>query len=196
MPKRYLTALAAALALLFAPVPSASAQESWPWEALDIYLRMNDAVSTHTERRERERQRATEQRQEEEAVRRQQEELRTNPGSYPRQRFSYEAEQNENPWAREAERKTPGPKPVRVEIFVAEKCPDCESMEKFLDGAGVPYSRLFLERGSEAYEQYLAQIGRGLLPATRVNGRVVRGYEPDQVRKIILEEKEGKSGRQ
>lgn len=54
----------------------------------------------------------------------------------------------------------------------------------------VPVTRFFLSPGNNAENEYLERIGRGIVPVTRINGRIIRGYKPDDVRKTILEEKE------
>ena len=107
------------------------------------------------------------------------------PGAMPRERYSNEAALSNNPWARERQRA----REIRVELFVADACENCERMERYLNDVGVPYSRHFLEPGSEAEQMYLAQIGRGTIPVVRVNGKVIRGFEPETVRAAILEEK-------
>lgn len=123
----------------------------------------------------------------EDEVFRQREALRNNPGSFPRQRMSDEARLSNNPWAREAKLKASGA--VTVELFVTPDCADCKLMEKYLNDVGVPYGLYELTKGSEAEQKYLTQIGRGAIPAIRINRDIVRGYKPEQVRKVILENK-------
>lgn len=79
---------------------------------------------------------------------------------------------------------------MRVEIFVASDCPDCERTEQYLRDVGVPYSKRILSPGSDAERDYLANVGRGVIPATRINGKTVRGYQPEEIRRLILAEKQ------
>ena len=79
---------------------------------------------------------------------------------------------------------------VAVDLFVASDCSDCERMEQYLKEMGVPYEKKWLAENSPAEQDYMTNIGRGALPVTRINGKVVRGYEPERVRKIILDEKQ------
>jgi glutaredoxin len=123
----------------------------------------------------------------EDEVFRQREALRNNPGSFPRERLSDEARLSNNPWAREAKLKAGGA--VTVELFVTPDCADCKLMEKYLNEVGVPYGLYELTKGSQAEQKYLTQIGRGVIPAIRINRDIVRGYKPEEVRKVILENK-------
>ncbi|MCB0323025.1 MAG: glutaredoxin family protein [Bdellovibrionales bacterium] len=170
------------LAWALLPVSLVHAQPAHqiPWE---MYERANDIAETREQRREATAVEAERQRLEAERVRQAQEEMMRNPGSFPRERLSYEAALNQNPWARARRRE------IRVEVFVAASCENCDRMERYLDEVGVPYVRHYLEPGSEAEEMYLAQVGRGEIPVIRVNGRLVRGYRPEEVRALILEEK-------
>ena len=153
--------------------------------AAGVYERGAAVVQNEQDRAKRERAAAEEQKRLEADVRRQQEEMMQHPGSFPRQRLSYEARSANNPW----EKTNDAPAGVKVDLFVADQCPACERMEKFLDEMGVPYARYYLAPGSEAEQQYLAQIGRGIIPVVRINRRIVRGYQPDDVRHAILAEK-------
>ena len=126
-------------------------------------------------------------RAEEAQVEQQRQEMQQKPGTFPRQRVSHEASLSNNPWARDAQKKA-GVVPV-VELFVADKCSECAAMEKYLNEVGVPYRLSMLTSGSEEEQRYLSQIGRGLLPVVRMNNSVVRGYEPEAVRQMILREK-------
>jgi glutaredoxin len=174
------------IAVVILSVSASVCAQNDPWDGT-VYGRMSDILTSKDERVERKRQEAEEQKKQEEEVIRQREELRQNPGKFPRRRMSYEAETSNNPWAKQTDDSVPSG--VRVEIFVADQCPDCEKMEKYLDDVGVPYSRNFLSPGTDAEERYLTQIGRGILPAVRINRKVVRGYQPEEVRQTILGEK-------
>lgn len=153
-------------------------------ESRSAFERMIEVSNKRQELREKQQEQAANQDKLEAEVSAQREMIRQNPKSFPRQRYSYEAVIDENPWARMHKKGQ-----IKVEIFVADKCPDCEQMEKFLDDAAVPYSRIFLTPGSLEEERYLSQIGRGILPVTKINRQIVRGYQPDNVRKMIVEEK-------
>jgi glutaredoxin len=175
------------VALFVAFFPAWVCAQNDPWEGT-VYGKMSDILTSKEERAEQKRQEAEEQRKLEEEVIRQREEMRQNPGKFPRRRMSYEAETSNNPWVKQTDDSVPSG--VRVEIFVADQCPDCEKMEKYLDDVGVPYSRNYLSPETDAEQRYLTQIGRGILPAVRINRKVIRGYQPEEVRRIILQEKQ------
>ncbi len=153
-------------------------------------IRGVDRVIQATQARETRAEKGREISREQEALEREtRERLEANqrhPEGIVRERYSEDARLSNNPWAREARRK----KELRVELFTAEQCENCARMESYLNEVGVPYRRHFLEQGSEAEQMYLSQVGRGVIPVVRINGRLVRGFEPETVRKVILEEKQ------
>jgi hypothetical protein len=76
---------------------------------------------------------------------------------------------------------------VRVELFVTETSKSCQRLEKFLTEMEIPYIRYDLQRDQAARRAYLADIGHGVIPATRINnGPVIRGDEPAKIYKAIL----------
>ena len=78
-------------------------------------------------------------------------------------------------------------KKVKVDLFVASDCPDCERMERYLNELGVPYERKVLTSGTAVERDYLQTVGRGILPVIRVNGKTLRGFEPEETRRLIME---------
>ncbi len=147
--------------------------------------RVIQATEARETRAEKGRKISAEQRRLEEDTAQNLEESRRKPDTVVRERFSEDARLSNNPWARVRQKQSE----LRIEIFIAESCKKCTKMEQYLNDVGVPYRRHFLERGSDAEQMYLSQVGRGVIPVTRINGRLVRGYQPEEVRKIILEEK-------
>lgn len=80
----------------------------------------------------------------------------------------------------------------KVEMFVASQCPHCDELRKFLSEEGIPVTVFDVERDRRAEEDYLANIGRGILPATRIGTTVIRGLE---AKRILAEiERQGRSG--
>lgn len=68
-----------------------------------------------------------------------------------------------------------------VEVFVASRCPHCDELEDHLHKAGIPYRRIDLENDPNGERDYLENIGRGILPAARINGSratIMRGFDP------------------
>jgi len=169
-----------------AAAPSCAVAQSDPF-GWGFYSRALQIFTTHQDRRDQEWRARQERMHEEQTLKNEQREMVGGPAKLPRQRLSNEAHLSNNPWAREAQRRRTGP--VQVELFVADHCPACRLMEQYLNDAGVPYSLFFLAPGSETEKQYFAQMGSGIIPAIRINGRVVRGYQPEAVRRIVLEEK-------
>ncbi len=74
-----------------------------------------------------------------------------------------------------------------IEVFVASRCPDCDDLEDFLNNAGIPYRRIDLENDRSGERDYIENIGRGILPAARLNGArgsVIRGFDPSKWKSI------------
>lgn len=68
----------------------------------------------------------------------------------------------------------------QVEVFVTDWCPYCRKLESFLKKKKIPYARYDVERDAEGARLYTELGGVGV-PFSRVNGRIVRGYDPDAV---------------
>lgn len=75
--------------------------------------------------------------------------------------------------------------PERIEVFRIYPCRDCDELEAFFTREGIPYQNYDLKNNEQALADYLQNIGRGLLPVTRVNNRHVRGFKPLQVLRLI-----------
>lgn len=71
-----------------------------------------------------------------------------------------------------------------VELFVASKCDDCLKAVGFLDGAGISYRVYNLETNRNAEQEYYSSVGRGIIPAIRIGSVVIRGYNPQELRRL------------
>ncbi len=69
----------------------------------------------------------------------------------------------------------------KVEMFVASKCRHCDELLAFLREEGITVRVYDLERDRYAEEDYLKNIGRGVLPVTRIGSSVIRGLEAKKV---------------
>ena len=79
---------------------------------------------------------------------------------------------------------------VRVEVFTTRTCEACQRLERFLTEMEVPFIRYDLDRDPAARRDYYDNIGRGKIPATRINRRlVIRGEEPAKVYKAFMQAK-------
>ncbi len=75
--------------------------------------------------------------------------------------------------------------PERIEVFRIYPCRHCDELEAFFTREGIPYQLYDLRKDKNAESDYIRNIGRGLLPVTRVKNRHVRGFKPLQVLKLI-----------
>lgn len=74
---------------------------------------------------------------------------------------------------------------ARLEVFVASKCPHCEQLEAYLNERYIPYKKYNLEKQPKAERDYLVNIGRGILPVTRLGGDIIRGFDRQRLDRWI-----------
>ena len=87
-------------------------------------------------------------------------------------------------------RASPAPAP-EVEVFTASRCPHCKELEELLKSRDIPFRTYRLEQDLSAESDYLQNIGRGPVPAVRIEGEVLRGHPPRELLSAI----EDKTGR-
>lgn len=75
---------------------------------------------------------------------------------------------------------TPLPKAATVVVFVTEWCAYCRRLEAFLDERGIAYRSYDIEKSGEGKRLYSA-LGVTGVPATKIGGRVIAGFDPDAI---------------
>lgn len=78
------------------------------------------------------------------------------------------------------------PEPVTgpVELFVTSWCGYCKKMERSLADKGVAFVKYDIEQDADAHRRFKEFGGSGV-PLTSVGGKIVRGYNPDQVLQLL-----------
>jgi len=71
-----------------------------------------------------------------------------------------------------------------VEIYVTSWCGYCRKLEKFLTSNGVAYSRFDVEKDAAAKKRFYSYGGNGY-PLSRVNGKIIKGYDEGQIRAAL-----------
>ena len=127
-----------------------------------------------------------ERRREEEETRWKEEQIRKNRAEIERLRGK-SVKKSPSAVLPSAATKVPGD--IVVEVFRVPNCPPCNKTEEFLRETNVPFTSYDLKSDANAERDYLNTMGRGVIPAIRVNGKVVRGYRPDEIRRLIREVK-------
>ena len=75
----------------------------------------------------------------------------------------------------------PGPKAEpSVVLYATEWCKYCRMARRFLIENNIDYVEYDIEKSPEGNKRYEALGGRGV-PLLDVNGRVIRGYNPDEI---------------
>ena len=75
----------------------------------------------------------------------------------------------------------------KVEVLVANWCPYCQKLEKFLKEKKIPYTRYDLERSKKGRQMY-NQLGRGGIPITKIGSYIIRGYQPREILRALERE--------
>lgn len=71
-----------------------------------------------------------------------------------------------------------------VILYTTTWCGYCTKTKTLLDGMGVAYVEVDVERSSEGRRQFEALGGRGV-PLLKIGENVVRGYNPEAVRRLL-----------
>ncbi|BDV42021.1 NrdH-like redox domain-containing protein [Geotalea uraniireducens] len=71
-----------------------------------------------------------------------------------------------------------------VELYVTSWCGYCKKMERFLKEQGIPYVAYDVEQDRAAHERFI-QLGGSGVPLARVGQRVVNGYNPEAVLRLL-----------
>lgn len=73
-----------------------------------------------------------------------------------------------------------------VEVFTTSWCSNCRKLEAFFDEKGIVYTKYDIEINKDAKRDY-TEIGGHGVPLTRVGNRLISGYNPNAIMKIIYE---------
>ncbi|HMO18339.1 MAG TPA: hypothetical protein PKA63_08845 [Oligoflexia bacterium] len=73
----------------------------------------------------------------------------------------------------------------KLELFVADWCSHCRSLEATLKSEGVAYERFDIEK-SDTGKRVYNELGRGGIPIARIDGRtIIRGNRPGEIKDAI-----------
>jgi glutaredoxin len=71
-----------------------------------------------------------------------------------------------------------------VVLYTATWCGYCTKTKNLLNEMGVTYQELDVEHSRQGREQFQALGGRGV-PLLTIGKNVVRGYDPDEIRRLL-----------
>lgn len=83
---------------------------------------------------------------------------------------------------------------VPVAMYMTEWCPVCRHARDWLEEGGYPFVEHDIERDPQAAVFFVAVNPRGSVPTFDVGGRIVVGFDPDQLRAAIAEAAEDDDG--
>lgn len=64
-----------------------------------------------------------------------------------------------------------------VTVYTDEICTLCHSVENLLNVREIPYEKVMVEEGTDAYEQLVARTGMKSLPQVFVGNLLLGGYQ-------------------
>ncbi len=73
---------------------------------------------------------------------------------------------------------------VPVVLYSTDWCGYCAKARQFLQENRIAYFEYDIEKSAEGQAQYRALGGRGV-PVLQVNGHVVKGFNPERVRRLL-----------
>ena len=74
---------------------------------------------------------------------------------------------------------------VNIEVFIVDWCPHCRALENFLKANNFSYTRIDVEKSTNARARMKKYGNDGSYPFTVVGSYTVRGNNPDQIMEYI-----------
>jgi hypothetical protein len=78
----------------------------------------------------------------------------------------------------------PPPAATKLEVLVTSWCPYCRRLEDYLKTKGIPFVRYDIEKDQKGGELYRS-VGGGGVAITKYGEHVVRGFDPDRVKRLV-----------
>ena len=73
---------------------------------------------------------------------------------------------------------------AKIQVFLADWCPICRSLEQYLTAKKVRYRRMDIDKSPEARKQFL-ELGGGGIPVIKAGSKVLRGFDRAQVNELL-----------
>ena len=64
-----------------------------------------------------------------------------------------------------------------VTVYTDEICTLCHSVENLLNAREIPYAKVILQEGTDAYEELVAKSGMTSLPQVYIGSLLLGGYQ-------------------
>lgn len=68
----------------------------------------------------------------------------------------------------------------KVEILVADWCPHCRNLERYLKDKGIVHTRYNIEKDARGAKMY-QELGGGGLPIIKIGNQVIRGFSVEAI---------------
>jgi len=72
-----------------------------------------------------------------------------------------------------------------IVIYTTTWCGFCRKMVEELDTRGLSYTNRDIEHDPGARDELVRLVGSTAVPVTVIGGKVIRGYDPDRLRKLV-----------
>lgn len=74
---------------------------------------------------------------------------------------------------------------MRVQVYSTPSCPYCTMVKDFLKKEGVPFEDIDVSRNQGRAEEMVRKSGQMGVPVVDVNGRILVGYRPGEIRQAL-----------
>lgn len=73
----------------------------------------------------------------------------------------------------------------QITVYTTNTCPYCTMVKNFLNGQGLPFKEVNVQRDQAAAHRLVQTTGQMGVPQTEVNGQWVLGYDPEKIMQFV-----------
>jgi glutaredoxin 3 len=77
--------------------------------------------------------------------------------------------------------KNDGQKAPEVIVYSTPQCPFCTMAKAYLTGRGIRFTEYDVSKDRQRAEEMIAKTGQGGVPVLQINGRMIVGFDRDQI---------------
>ncbi|MEM6455855.1 MAG: glutaredoxin family protein [Acidobacteriota bacterium] len=75
----------------------------------------------------------------------------------------------------------------RITMYATSWCGFCERTREFMAQIGVPFVEKDIEADPSAFAEFNAKVGKSGVPVLDIDGQLVRGFRPADIRRHVLD---------
>ncbi|MBS3107896.1 glutathione S-transferase N-terminal domain-containing protein [Candidatus Woesearchaeota archaeon] len=73
----------------------------------------------------------------------------------------------------------------KVRLFSAKSCPFCFLVEEFLKDKKIAFEKVMVDQDQKMADYIVKRSGQRALPVTEVDGKVIVGYNKEELGKVL-----------